>query len=441
MAGLLDWLSDALGGAGQAATDPSTMGAVSSAGTPPVAMPATPPVAPPTGSDAQALANPSGPQAPPTGDTPPAFPMPQGPDSPQNPTGGAVPMPMARPPGANATPPMAPPTGAPAPSAMPASTPPTAPMAGALPPGATPTEGAGMAPTGARGILDRALGIDPNSKRSLIGGLGAGLTAAGNSAGKSKFQAFAGGAGAALEGGEKADDKTTANQQKHLTQAIEAMKAGDSRQANLALTQLRQAQTQMTLQGKGGKDSVVNSDQQLYLRAQGATNQDANLKILKSQYDKIAMERGASSPEAKAAMDAYQKTYDETLNGHLGRLGLDPKTASKIGKQPGMTQDNPVDKGKMTSQEAFDKLPPGSWFVNPKDGKILQKPMTPVQAPGQQPAAGAPAPGGQNLPAGQGGTPAAPPASNLPPLPPTTPQASSIPGLGADEDADEKEPA
>lgn len=436
MAGLLDWLSDALGSAGQAATDPSTMGAMSSAGTPPVAppQPGMPPVQM-TGSDAQTLANPPGPQAPPTA---------LGPDSPQNPTGGAVPMPMARPPGASAIPPVSPPTapaGAPGPSAMPASIPPTAPM-GSIPPNAAPIDGTGMAPTGARGFLDRAIGIDPNTKRSLIGGLGAGLTAASNSAGKSPFQAFTGGAGASMEGSTKADEKVTADQQKYLDQAIKAAQTGDTRALNQARTQLAISQAKWYEgDGKGGKGSVVNSDQQLYLRAQGATNQDANLKILKSQYDKIAMERGASSPEAKAAMDAYQKTYDDTLNGHLGRLGLDPKKADKIGKQPGMTQDNPVGKEKLTSQEAFDKLPPGSWFVNPKDGKILQKPMQPVQQPGAQPAGGAPAPGGQTLPAGQGGVPAAQPASNLPPLPPQTPQASAIPGLGADEDADEKEPA
>lgn len=426
--GLLDWLTDAIGGLGNAATDPSTMGGVSSAGT----MTGAPPIAPPGGSDAAALANPPMP-------SPQASSPPLGPDSPQNPTGGQVPLPMARPDAAGSgTPPLPPPQQI---------TPPV-PAAGVDVPGAMksyaaaggtmepPATAPGNGPA-AHTFIGRALGLDPNRERSALGGLAAGLTAAGNSAGKSKFQAFASGAGATLGGQQTADDKTEDKQRKYLDQAISAMKAGDQRQANLALTQLRQAQTKMTLEGKIGKDSVMNSDAQLYLRAQGATNQDANLKILKSQYDKIAVERGASSPEAKTAMDAYQKAYDDTLNGHLSRLGLDPKTADKIGKQPGMSQDNAIPKEKMNSQEAFDKLPPGSWFVNPKDGKILQKPMQPVAQPG----GGAATPGGQTLPAGQGGVPAPQPSSNLPPLPPRTPTASAIPGIDADESADEKEPA
>lgn len=450
MAGLLDWLSDAIGGVGNAATDPTTMGAMSSAGTPPVAPPQPP------------APDPSQGQQPPM--MPPG-PAPQlGPDSPQNPMGGPVPMPMARPPeaGPGAPPPPSnrgplqwtpPPIGsggAPGPSVTaPSQSAPPVPIVPpgggpGLPPGASSTEGMGAPPSSgpgpqARGILGRALGLDPNTERRLSGGLAAGFKAAGNSSGKSPFQALASGAGATLEGGDQADDKTTDKQSKYLDQAIKAAQMGDTRQLNQARTQLALAQTQMTLQGKGG-NSVVNSDQQLYLRAQGATNQDANLKILKSQYDKIAMERGASSPEAKAAMDAYQKTYDDTLNGHLGRLGLDPKAAAKIGKQPGMTQDNPVEKGKLTSQEAFDKLPPGSWFVNPKDGKILQKPLAPIAPGAAQPAAPQ---GGQNLPAGQGGVPA-PTGSNLPPMPPkapTNPVASSIPGVDDEESADEKEAA
>lgn len=434
--GMLDWLQDALGSVGNAASDPMTMGGMSSAGTPAMAPP-TPPMPPVQQAGADQ------PPMPPPGATPPM--PPAGPDSPQNPTGGPVPMPMARPPGADAAPPPAAP---PVPIVPPGGGP------GALPPpGASSTEGVTPPSPGpgpqARGILGRALGMDPNSERRLSGQLSAGLKAASNSSGKSPFQALTGGAGAAMEGGDQAEDKTTDKQSKYLDQAIKAAQTGDTREATKALTQLRLAQTQMTLQGKGGKDSVVNSDQQLYLRAQGATNQDANLKILKSQYDKIALERGASSPEAKAAMDSYQKTYDDTLNGHLGRLGLDPKAAAKLGKQPGMSQENPVPKTKMTSQADFDKLAPGMFFVNPKDGQVLMKPMKGVggaaaaMGPNGTPAAGAPAPGGQNLPAGQGGTPA-PTGPSLPPMPPkapTSPVASSIPGMGADEDVDEKEPA
>lgn len=436
--GLLDWLSDAIGSSN------GSGGNMLSEGMP--------------------MGNPtSGIQAPqPTGPMPPM--QQTGPDQPQigpmppmPPQGGGIGSDAARVPNqppipapAPQAPPMAPPgVMAPSQSAVPP-VPIVPPGGGALPPNAGSTEGVTPPSSGpgpqAQGFLGRALGMDPNSEARLRGTLGAGLTAAGNSAGKSPFQALASGAGAGITGGKAADDKTTADQQKYLTQAIAAMKAGDSREADKALTQLRMAQTQMTLQGKMGKDSVMNSDAQLYLRAVGAANADGPLKLLKKAYDDAVAGRGASSPDAQAAKKAYDDAYQSTLDGHLGRLGLDPKTADKIGKQPGMSQDNPVPKTKMTSQADFDKLQPGMFFVNPKDGQVLMKPMKGIGAAaaalgpdGQQPSA-APAPGGQTLPAGQGGVPAQP-ASSLPPMPPTTPQASSIPGLGADEDADEKEPA
>jgi hypothetical protein len=352
---------------------------------------------------------------------------------------------MARPPGADAAPatpptppipPNAPPTGGvDAPGAVKSYQ-----AAGGtmMTPGAPDIQVAGQGPQ-ARGILGRALGMDPNSERRLSGGLAQGLKAAGNSSGKSPFQAFASGAGATLEGGDQADDKTEAKQTKYLDQAIRALKSGDERELAVARTKLLEAQTKMTLQGKMGKDSVMNSDAQLYLRAVGATNADGPLKLLRKAYDDAVATGGASSPAAKAAKEAYDSAYKSTLDSHLGRLGLDPKTADKLGKQPGMSQDNPVGKEKMNSQEAFDKLPPGAFFVNPKDGKILQKPLQPVQQPGQQPAPK----GGTTLPAGQGGVPA-PTGSNLPPLPPkapTNPVATSTPGYGADDSDDEKEAA
>jgi hypothetical protein len=450
--GLFDWLSDAIGsdnGAGGNMLSESMPGMgnpTSGMGVPQPTMP-MPPVQQ-TGTDAQALANPPMPPGPPLG-----------PDSPQNPTGGPVPMPMARPQeaGPGAPPPPSnrgplqwtpPPFG----SSGAASAPAMAPGGGADVPGAMASykaAGGTMAPPAtapgngpaAHGILGRALGLDPNTESRMRGSLAAGLKAAGNSAGKSPFQALTSGAGEALGGGEAADNKTEDKQRKYLDQAIEAMKVGDQRQANLALTQLRQAQTKMTLEGKIGKDSVLNSDAQLYLRAVGATNADGPLKLLRKAYDDAVAGGGANSPAAQAAKKAYDDAYKATLDGHLGRLGLDPKAADKIGKQPGMSQDNPVPKTQMTSQEAFDKLPPGAFFVNPKDGKILQKPMAPVAPGGQQQPAGAP--GGTTLPAGQGGVPA-PTGSNLPPLPPsapTNPVATTIPGAGADEGDDEKEAA
>ena len=82
-----------------------------------------------------------------------------------------------------------------------------------------------------------------------------------------------------------------------------------------------------------------------------------------------------------------------------------------------MSKDNPVPKEGLT-QEKFDKLPPGSYFINPKDGQILVKKGT-----------AAPTAGGAGAPAPQSGmTPGA-----TPPLPPPGAKMSDA-GAPAEED-------
>jgi hypothetical protein len=382
--GLLDWLSDSLGTAGStgAAMNPTDAGSSLPqqfpSGTPP-----TPPVQP--------IASP--PTVPDPATTDISGGMPPGA------TGAAPPpMPMPRPTGAPPPPPPAP--GPPMPITPPS--PPGGDIAAAaqrnMPP--PPDSGNGV------GIIGRALGLDPNTAKQVSGALGAGLKSVGTNWNKPGLAAFSGSAGSAIEGSNTAQDKTVDQQSKYLTQAIAASKAGDERSANQALTKLRLAQAEQTMQGKG-KDGTANSDQQLYLRAQSATNQDLNLKAAKTVADRAAAEFGADSPQAKAAQDALKKASDETLNGHLTRLGLDPKKAAQIGKMPGFAQDNPIPKEKMNSQKAFDDLPPGSWFTNPKDGRVLQKPLAPQSPAGAAPAA------------------AAAPNGAMPPLPPPTPSANT----------------
>jgi len=387
--GLLDWLTESLGtagstGAGMNATDAgSSLPQQFPSGTPP-----TPPVAPisapPTVPDLATTDISGGMPAGATRASPP------------------IPTPVARP--------QMPPTPPGAPQSLAPPTPPQTDIGQAAQDNQPPPPSSNMS------IIGQALGLNPNSDKEMRGSLAEGLKSVGTNWNKPGLAAAAGSAGAALSGGNTAQDKITDQQAKYLSQAIAASKAGDERAANQALTKLRLAQAQQAMTGKGGKDSVVNSDQQLYLRAVGATNQDGQLKLLKFQYDNAVKEFGSDSPQAKAAMTAHQKAYDETLNGHLSRIGLDPKKAAQLGKMPGLSQDNPVGKEKMSSQKAFDDLPPGSWFTNPKDGRILQKPLTPPSAAAQ--------PGGQ--PAQQ---PA--PAAGGVPMPPATPSAQTDPAMGA----------
>jgi hypothetical protein len=311
------------------------------------------------------------------------------------------------------------PPGMPVPPAPRAAMPPAPAQPGppmSLSPPPTDVSAASRAPGGAlpgKTFIGRALGLDPNQERGMFGGLAGGLTAAGNSKGKGKGQALFSGAGASLEGGNKAEKDITDEQDKYLARKLAAKglentaaNGESTRDLNLARTQLALAQAKQAM--TGGKDSVVNSEQQLYLRAQSAAAQDGRLKALKTAADQASTQFGADSKEAKAALKAHKEAYDATVEGHAKSLGLDPGKIGKIGKLPGMSQDNPVPKDGLT-KEKFEKLPPGSYFVNPKDGQVLiKKGPTPDAAGGNQPA-----------PAQQQAAPAAPQTPPLPPIPPT----------------------
>lgn len=389
--GLLDWLTDGAG---------SAMGGSS----PP---PGMPPMQDPGTSDAM---NPP-PQVGDGGPPPSMLPPP-----------ASVPMPMARPPAADD------------PAALPPNAAPAIGTDLALPPNAAPS--LAPPPSTASGPLGRMLGLDRNRESQVRGSLGAGLKAAGENAHKPGLAAFAGSMGSGIEGGKTASDKTTDQQQKYLTQAIAAAQAGNTAALNIARTKLALAQAKAAEEGdpakselttartrlataqarkleEGGedalktartrlataqatrleegrdkKDSPINSPEQLYLRAIGATNGDGKLSLLKNAYIQASKDGQQDTPAAKAAKKAYEDAYDQTRDAHLKTLGVDPKIASKIGKQPGFSADNPVPSTGLTQQK-FDQLPVGAYFLNPKDGRLLIK--QPPAGANPPPAASSPA--------------------------------------------------
>lgn len=259
-------------------------------------------------------------------------------------------------------------------------------------------------PPAAHGILGRALGIDPNTEAQLRGSLGAGLTAAGNSAGKSPFQAFASGAGASITGGKQAADKTADQQNRFLQTEMAASKMPLDNAYKTALTQqaLAEAKYKMT----GGRDSVINSDQQLYLRGLNAVHQQTMTSAMRLQ--QIQNQYGVDSPQAKAAQAQHEALVEQTKQQVFKTLGITEAQAEKVGKQPGMSFDNPVPKEGLT-KEKFDALPPGSYFVNPKDGRVLIK-----KGPAGANPSGAP----QSPPIP---TPQSQMTPNVPPTPPAPP--------------------
>lgn len=242
-----------------------------------------------------------------------------------------------------------------------------------------PPGGEGGGASQAQTMLGRALGLDGNRESQIRGTLAAGFKAAGESAGKSPGQALASGVGAGIEGGKKADDKTTEQQDKYLQRAIQAKREGNTAayQQNYLRYQIEatKAKLEQSKEKAAGAGSVMNSPEQLYLRAIGATNQDGGLKVLANKV-REAQKLGADSKEAKAAQAEYDTAFAKVRDGHLGTLGVDPSKIKGLESKPGFSDKTPYKdfpKDPAAAQKAFDALPDGAYFINPKDGRLLTK--------------------------------------------------------------------
>lgn len=403
--GLLDWLTDGsltggmMGGMGQAGSSPL--------------VDATNNFQPP-GSTPLSPAEMSPPPPPPAAAMPPPDPTPAAgpPDPPVDPStsdiaGGMqgagsgqppIPMPAPRPPGADAAPP---PPSAPLSLAPPGGgTNGVGPGLGVgappMPPPATPSPLPGVPAAGGdqpyklgdQTALGRALGIDPHSSafKTIMAGIGSGLSAAGNSKGKSAGQAFASGAGATLEGSAKEAHAADKDAQGYLTAAISAKRAGDDATYKTNYTAYLAAKLKSEQAATASKDAAGNkmdSPTQLYLSAQRNVAADPLVKgALNAYQNALKTGNGPADPEVQKAKAAYEQTVQERQAAHLAGVGLHPQTAAQIAQQPGMTQANPLDAGKagITASNIGQKLQPGQYYKNPADGKIYQFKGSPTKS-------------------------------------------------------------
>lgn len=382
--GLLDWITEGLGNAGASAS-PGTM--------PPDMMGSPPPDGPPPipGQDptAPSTAAPLPTAQPPLSFQRPEFargaPLPPGTD-PMT-AGGAPPNGPGLPPPpqfAQGGDPMAgtgsgnngglPPPMPPGPAAMP---PNAAPTAGAMPPGApmsiVPQPGGNDVP-GPNGKLNDAtswiggkLGLDSNKEKSMFGSLGSGLIAAGNSKGKSKGQALASGAGSAIDGGNKAEDKSYDQRLKALQLAVSAQTAGDRANYNLNYAKYLSGKLKAdTDKAAGGKNGAWNKpDSQKFIDAQNALAKDPDIRASQKLLEQAAKD-GDPATVAKAK-ESHDALVQQKQGLYLTGVGLNPQQIQKNMQNPPGTRDNPH---QVASQQDFDRyVKPGEVYINPRDGK------------------------------------------------------------------------
>lgn len=391
--GLLDWLTEGIG---------SDMGGGSAVG---AGMPPLPPVQQ-TGTDAPPLAPPMPPaqprlnfQRPEFAGTPPLPPA----EDPMT-AGGAPPNGPGLPPTPPA-PPMAPPVQPPVP--MPAPRPPGAGALPPLPPAAGPTGGAGMPPGPplslapdmhgpAAAPLDRSIGggLDQNKMRGIMGALGGGLKAAGNSAGKSPFQAFTSGAGEGLEGGEKSQDKGYDQRLKSLQLAVQAQRNGDTAayNKNYAAYLKGKLEADTSKATPGARSAWNKPDSQKFIDAQNALAKDPEVHASQKMLEKLAS-TGDEAAIAKATA-THNALIQQKQGLYLAGVGLNPQTIAQNMKTPPGTPQNPH---VVMNKADFDTyVKPGQAYKNPADGKIyIRKETGAKEAPAAEAApTTAPAPPG-----------------------------------------------
>ncbi len=385
--GLFDWLNDAMGSeAGIGGGGGSNMPTMKppDLGPPPVQPMDTTPPGPTPVQPADMVTGPGSEQPRPSPAPPP------------------IPLPQPRPAAADAGAPA--PAGLPPPSAgMPPAGPPAGPPMQIAPSAAPPLEPQSPADSG--GPISRALGLDPNRTKSMFGGLGAGLTAAGNSAGKSPFQALTSGAGATLEGSEKTEDKTYDQKIKYLQAAVAAQSAGDKaaynkNYASYLAGKLKADTDKAASDGAGsGKKGAWNKpDSQKFIDAQHALASDPEVKASQKLLEQAAKSmEPADIAKAQAAHAALIKDKEAK---YLAGVGLDPQKTMDLAKNPPGSPNNPH---VVTSQSDFDTyVKPGQAYRNPRDGKVY------IRKGGEAPKggdSGAPEPAAASAPAAPGPPP------------------------------------
>jgi hypothetical protein len=374
---VLDWLSDTglFGGGSGGFTDPmAQQGAgIPPTGAPPAQMP--PATAPPI----QPQAAPPGPSPAPASPPQGAMPTPGSldPNSPQF-TGpvqdGSLPAPSPGAPGpmppqvanANAA---APPPPAPAPAAQPPGPPLniTSAAQNAPPPGFNPS------------ILGRAFNVTSADQAAKYGqqmgsGLAAGLKSVGQNWNKPGLAAFAGSAGAAMEGGQTEAKNQRKEAADYLKSAIEAKKAGDEAGYKQNYLQYLAAKLKSDTDKAASKEATNKNDTptQLYLSAQRLVQNDPEVVDARKALE--SARKTGEPADVTAATNRLQQVIQQKQAQHLQGVGLNPQTAATLAKQPGNSQENPIngkDSG-LTADNIGKKLQPGQWFTNPADGRVLQ---------------------------------------------------------------------
>lgn len=270
-----------------------------------------------------------------------------------------------------------------------------------LPPGATPTGPAPPAPPSivagppwtqgnamdqfarrAFGDMQGSLSPADRARGKFMSSLGAGLTAAGKSAGLSPAQAAFGGAGAAIEGGEKRSDVQEAQGEKRLDTALKAMQMGNLAEYRKQVMAYNNEKLKATGMNARQKASLWENPSWRYLNMQRQITSEIDV-----ERKKLAEKKNRTPEEVDAdnrTLDAKKKELEAK---YTGAFNITPQELQKQQQFPmGKHPDNPwlpQTEGDFTGM----KIQKDDLFRNPADTKIYKYKgpnVAPEKQPGQE---------------------------------------------------------
>ena len=182
--------------------------------------------------------------------------------------------------------------------------------------------------------------------------------------------------GSGMEGAEKQHQQQIKEAQDYLKLAIDAKKSGDDQGYKTNYLQYLAAKLKAETDKAASKDAVVanknDTPTQLYLAAQRIVQNDPEVVDARKALE--SARKTGEPADVTAATNRLQQVIQQKQAAHLAGVGLKPQDAATIAKQPGNTQENPIN-GKqagLTADNITKKLQSGQWFTNPSDGKLLQ---------------------------------------------------------------------
>jgi hypothetical protein len=233
---------------------------------------------------------------------------------------------------------------------------------------------------------------DPKVLAVAMGGLGEGLKSVGQNWNKPGLAAFAGSAGAAISGGNQAEDKYFQKTKEAADEVLKAYAANDRSAVNKALVDLREAQAGAvrdhgTIRSRA--DDWRNSDLgRLKMADDIAQKQVESLR--KSMAGKLDPNKNPNPADVAAAQKEFEAQSKDIYAKAYERYKWTPEQADKIRKQgtPAYGEGGKIDI-KATREQAIQPrnareynalVPKGGYYIDPGNHKLYQRDSDPPPA-------------------------------------------------------------